>query len=179
MSFQVMRAADHMGVSYLLVVCCQLAIMTYHVPCTVTMRAMCYNQILSTTTMEHLLVEHGMYKNWQLKRKAMSSVEGRKALDELQHLRREAAFSGDLSTDSRRRSRISHNPRALHDSARSARIGASWEKENGLLQRTLECASDPGISLAEALGSPAAEKLSVDTDSDYLWVEGPGKTDAT
>lgn len=151
MSFQVMRAADHMGVSYLLVVCCQLAIMTYHVPCTVTMRALCYNQILSSTTMEHLLVEHGMQKNWQLKRKAMSSVEGRKALDELQHLRRETTFNGDLNTDNKRRSRINHNPRASHGSVRSGRIGASWEKENSLLQRTLEWASDPSISLAEAL----------------------------
>lgn len=166
MSFQVMRAADHMGVSYLLVVCCQLAIMTYHVPCTVIMRAMCYNQILSTTTMDHLLVEHGMQKNWQLKRKAMSSVEGRKALGELLHLRRETAFSGDLSTDNRRRSRISHYPRVSHDSVKSARIGASWEKENSLLQRTLEWASDPGMSLAEALDLSATERLSVATDDD-------------
>lgn len=161
-----MRAADHMGVSYLLVVCCQLAIMTYHVPCTVTMRAMFYNQVLSTTTMEHLLVEHGMQKNWQLKRKAMSSVEGRKALDELQHLRRETTFSGNLSTDNRRRSRISHSPRALCGSTKSAKIKASWEKENDLLQRTLEWASDPGISLAEALGLSATERLSVATDND-------------
>lgn len=87
-----MRAAGHMGIKYLHMICCQITVTSSFVlrKFTAELRESDSMQLPIITTMESLLLEQAVQKNQLLTRKAMASEEGRTrmALSELQHLGR-------------------------------------------------------------------------------------------
>jgi hypothetical protein len=162
---QVIHAADRMGINYLLTVCCQIAITTHHVlrTCTADSRHKGSSRSLSSNMMEYLLLEQAIQDNRLLVEKLMGSAEGRTAFGELQCLRRQRMFRRHRSVHVGRQRRIEHHPEGSHGSVVAARTRISWERENKILQRTLEWSSYPCIPLAEALNAPATRpKLSID-----------------
>lgn len=64
-----------MGIDYLLVVCCQLAIAIYHTPQSVNLIAERYNLALGITIQTHLRVEHRERRNGLLRKMLVSSAE--------------------------------------------------------------------------------------------------------
>lgn len=162
---QVMDAADHMGINYLLTVCCQIAITTHHVlrMCTADSRHMGSSQNLSFNMMERLLLEQAIQDNRVLVEALMSSAEGRTAFGELQRLRRQRMFRRHRSPHIGRQRRIEHHPEGAYGSVLAVRVRLKWERENKILQRTLEWSSYPCNPLAEALDVPATRsKPSID-----------------
>lgn len=150
---EVICAAGYMGIDYLLAICCQIAVTSSCVLHTFMsdLRGRDSMQLPMITTMERLLLEQAIQKNQLLTLKAMASAEGRMALNELQHLRRQRTCKRDLRIHDRWNSRLDQRSGASHGLIRSARIRKSWERENKLLQRGLEWSSCPGVTLAEAL----------------------------
>lgn len=162
---QVMHAADHMGIDYLLTVCCQIAITTHHVlrKCTADSRHKGSSRSLSSNMMEYLLLEQAIQDNRLLVEESMSSAEGRMAFGELRRLRRQRIFKRYCSVHVGRQRRIEHHPEGAHGPVVAARSRMSWERENRILQRTLEWSSYPCVPLTEALNVPATRpKLSID-----------------
>jgi hypothetical protein len=162
---QVMHAADRMGINYLLTVCCQIAITTHHVlrMCTTDSRHMGSSQNLSFNLMEYLLLEQAIQDNRLLVEELMRSAEGRTAFAELQRLRRQRMFRRYRSPHIGRQRRVEHHSEGAHGSVVAARTRILWERENTILQRTLEWSSYPCHPLAEALNVPATRpKLSID-----------------
>lgn len=64
-----------MGIDYLLVVCCQLAIATYYTPHSVNLVAERCNLALGIAIQAHLRVEHRVRRNAQLRKMLVSSAE--------------------------------------------------------------------------------------------------------
>ena len=165
MVIQVMYAADHMGINYLRMVCCQIAITIHHVlrTCTADSRHKGSSRSLSSNMMEYLLLEQAIQDHRLLVEKLMGSAEGRTAFGELQCLRKQRMFRRYRSVHVGRQWRIEHHPEGARGSVVAARTRISWERENKILQRTLECSSYPCIPLAEALNALATRpKPSID-----------------
>jgi hypothetical protein len=96
-SLQVICAADHMGISYLLIVCCQFAVENHHEWDVVSQADKYYTQALSTTAMEHILMEHALHRSRRLISSAMQSPQGRVELHKVQHLERNRMLTRNLS----------------------------------------------------------------------------------
>jgi hypothetical protein len=96
-NFQVICAADHMGISYLLTVCCQFAIESHHERDVVTEANEDLTQALSTIAMEQILVEHALHSWRRLIKSAMQSKQGRAALHAVQNRKRHEIVSQNPS----------------------------------------------------------------------------------
>jgi hypothetical protein len=96
-SYQVICAADLMGISYLLIVCCQFAIENHHEWDVVSQADKYYTQALSTTAMEHILLEHALHRSRRSISSAMQSPQGRMELHKVQHLERNRMLNRNLS----------------------------------------------------------------------------------
>jgi hypothetical protein len=120
--FEVICAADHMEISYLLIVCYRFAIANHRTPHIANRPDESFFQNLSTSAIRSILVEQKLHKARLSIESAMQSAQGRVLLDAFQHSKRHKTLSKDLAIHDRWRSKIEQSARITHRSGRPAII---------------------------------------------------------